>query len=256
MPHASKLPKRFEEIPPADLKLAVKELGLSDASEADAVAREVRTLVYGLYELEWWLTSPRVRDRTAQLKYIKRIRNRLADLRQDFERADPGIEHTFGALLGGPLARILGPQGVAALHPEIAGLLPLRSGRELDRFLERRRRGESYESYVGGDNHMATMRVVSDHTVEILARLIDAIDDPLRNIVESEHGKRSGHPFRHYRRRVISRAAGIYWRATGEYPPKSEDGSFVDFCSAILDAVGLPSDSVGHTVKRQLSQGA
>ncbi len=107
MVRANQLPKRHQDIAPADLKRAVDELGLSDPGKIAIVGKEVEELVRRLYEIEWWLTS--TWNRQERLKYVRRVHGRLAKLREDLQCDDPGIARDFGVHLAKPLARILGP---------------------------------------------------------------------------------------------------------------------------------------------------
>lgn len=249
MASTERLPKRIEDVEPEDLQRAICELELSDTDKIVAATQEVEALVSKLYRREWWLAS--TRDRSEQIDYIRKVHKHLDGLRKEFERADPGIKSTFGVHLARPLARVLGPQGVAALCPELATHLPRQSGRDFDQFLERRRRGESFEGFTGAQ--AATTRVVVDHSIEVLLRLIDTIDKPLRDVLELEKADRGGRPVNPYRLIVIREAADIYRRAVGKPPPRSSTGSFVEFCARILDAVGLPEDvGIGDAIIRHL----
>ncbi len=244
MAHAGKLPKQS-----ADLTLAVNALEISDPGKIAAATQEVEALVLKLYRLEQWLTS--TRDRPAQIDYIEQVRKHLDGLRKYFEHADPGIKMTFGLNLGKPLSRVLGPQGVAALCPELAAHLPQRSGREFDRFLKRRRSGESFEEFT--EARATTTRVVEDHCVEVLSSLIEAIDVPLRDVLEFEKENKGGRPPDPYRQIVIREAAEIYRRAVGAPPSRSKTGRFVEFCIQILKAVDLPEAAgIGDAIVRHL----
>lgn len=249
MAHAGKLPKQISDIKRADLTRAVNALEISDPGKIAAATKEVEALVLKLYRREQWLTF--ARDRRAQIDYIEQVRKHLHGLRECFEHSDPGIKITFGANLAEPLSRVLGPQGVAALCPELAAHLPQQSGREYDRFLERRRSGESFEEFT--EARATTTRVVEDHCVEVLLSLIEAIDVPLRDVLEFEKENKGGRPPDPYRQIVIREAAEIYRRAVGAPPPRTRAGHFVEFCRQILEAVGLPETvGMGAAIVRHL----
>jgi len=230
-----------QEIGPDEISLIARESGLSDPERIREVEKRLVSLIQGLWALERLKKigkSPR-----EQLDYIKGVREHLRALTRAFRTTDPVINRTFGAALEMPLSRILGDEGLAWIWP---GVIPAPNVR--DRDLPKRRR-ESNEVF----DEARRMRIVNVHCIEVLLRLVQAIDQPLTDILEIEkYRKDRGGPRRNiYRVRIIEESADIFKNA-GLHPTTTAAGLFENFCAEILQVLGLPTEGLRDAIVRYL----
>ena len=230
-----------QEIEPGEISRIARELGLSDPEHIREVEERLVALIHRLRTLEHLKNigrSPR-----EQLDYIKGVRKHLMALTRAFKTTDPVINRTFGAALEMPLSRILGDEGLAWIWP---GVMPAPNVRNRD--LPKRQR-ESYEVL----DEACRMRFVKDHCIEVLSHLVQAIDQPLADILEIEkYRKDGGGPRRNiYRVWIIEESAEIFKNA-GLHPTTTAAGPFEKFCAEILHVLNLPTEGLHDAIIRYL----
>ena len=230
-----------KNIEPDEISRIARELGLSDPERVREVEERLVALIQGLLTLEHFMKLGR--GRREQLNYIKGVRKHLTALARAFKTDDPAINRTFGAVFEMPLSRILGDEGLAWIWP---GVIPAPNVR--DRDLPKRRR-ESNEVF----DEARRMRIVNVHCIEVLSRLVQAIDQPLTDILEIEkYRKDRGGPRRNiYRVRIIEESADIFKNA-GLHPTTTATGPFENFCAEILQVLGLPTEGLRDAIVRYL----
>ena len=230
-----------KNIEPDEISRIARELGLSDPERVREVEERLRALIHRLLTLEHSMKSGR--SRREQLDYIKGVHKNLMALAQAFKTTDPAINRTFGAVLEMPLSRILGDEGLAWIWP---GIVPAPNVR--DRDLPKRRR-ESYEV----SDEARRIRIINVHCIEVLSRLVQAIDQPLADILEIEkYRKDGGGPRRNiYRVQIIKESAEIF-KTAGLQPTMTAGNSFENFCAEILQALDLSTVGLHDAIVRYL----
>ena len=225
------------EIEAGEISSIARDLGLSDPERVREVEERLVALVQRLWTLERFMTFGR--SRPEQLDYIKEVRKHLMALAKVFKTNDPAINRTFGAALELPLSRILGDEGLAWIWPEV---VPSPDVRERD--LPRRRR-ESYEV----SDRARRGRFIDNHCIEVLSRLVQAIDQPLADILKIEKTwKDGGGPRRNpYRVWIIEESAEIF-KTIGLRPVTTRDGPFENFCAEVLQVLGLPTTGLHDAI--------
>lgn len=224
-----------------EISRIARELGLSDPERIREVEERLVELIHWLWELERLTTFGR--SRPEQIDYIKGVRKHLTALARTLKTTDPAINRTFGAVLAAPLSKVLGEGGLAWIWPEV---VPPPDVRERD--LPRRRR-ESYEV----SDEARRGQFVNDHCIEVLSRLVQAIDQPLAGILEIEKNrKHGGGPQRnHYRVQVIKECARIF-KTINLRPTTTVAGPLENFCAELLQVLGLPTKGLHDAIVRYL----
>lgn len=213
----------------ADIDTVVNALAPIDPA---ATKRDVKRLCGSLLAYESILNRA---DSREQFEHLSKVQKNLSSLIRLLERSDPNIQHVLSQLLTQPLARDLGDHGIEALVPEVGCLQPRLSRNDLPK-------SRRYNFRVVVDRSKVE-RIVEDHGVTMLVRLIEDIKQPITDLLDARPPGRPGPKAKPLRTHLIRRAASIFFEATGERPPKYMHGRFKYFCANLMEMIGL--DTVG-----------
>ena len=238
-------PRLKQQIKSEDIAEIVRDLHAPDQTRATRAERAIETLCQDLWDLEYRTKAGR--SRKEQLQLIANIHKNISTSICTLGNTDPVLDETLGRLLGRRLAEILGVNGIAAVYPDAKPYLPKPHARESD--LPARQR----ESYAAGDQ-AATEQFAVEHCAPILERLLQAIDQPLSDLleIESERIDGGGRPVYLYRNFIIKRVAAIYHDALGEPATPTEGNLFEAFCEGVLGIVGIDDTGLHSAIKRTL----
>jgi hypothetical protein len=97
------------------------------------------------------------------------------------------------------------------------------------------------------------MRLVNVHCIEVLSHLVQAIDQPLSDILEIEkYRKDRGGPRRnHYRVWIIEESAEIF-KTANLRPTTTAAGPFEKFCAEILQVLELSTEGLHDAIIKYL----
>jgi hypothetical protein len=231
-----------------DVREIVEWLHIDDKTQFEWTVLETVALCRSLSEIESLYETGR--NRGEQIAYIGKLNKLLSKIKRLLNESDPMVEKTIGQALAPVLSETLSSRGLRNLNPD-ASRAPMATGTVYDRT----GRGATGEIEPTDGLELSRRRAeFEDNGLQILAAFVDAIDVPLREILEIEKfkGKSLGRQPNPYRRFVIRRALQIYDKLHSHKPQKSGASRFESYVTGVLQVMGISDDGVSSAIAREI----